>query len=143
MLKINDNMENGNLIAPCGMNCALCHSFQDEKKRCPGCRSKSVSVRKSCRNCVIAGCTRKSDYCFECSDFPCKRLKALDERYRSQYKMSMLDNLDDIAKDGVDVFFSRQKEKYICPECGLLRTVHYDYCIYCKRLKSKRRLVDI
>ena len=82
-----------NTIAPCGMNCALCYAFQDRKKPCSGCRSKMAEVRKNCRNCLILSCDKKEYYCFECSIFPCRRLKSLDARYRIKYGMSMLENL--------------------------------------------------
>lgn len=65
-------------IAPCGMNCELCHSFQ---------------------------------------------------------------NLTYIREYGETAFLQQQKDKYTCPQCGKLHTVHYDYCLYCKQEKTtKRRL---
>ena len=92
-----------NTIAPCGMNCALCYAFQDRKKPCSGCRSKMAEVRKNCRNCLILSCDKKEYYCFECSIFPCRRLKSLDARYRIKYGMSMLENL---------IFIKEKGEKY-------------------------------
>lgn len=66
-------------LAPCGMNCELCHSFQNKKKNCPGCRRRST-------NCVITRCDKRKLYCFECSQYPCRRLRQLDERYRTHYQ---------------------------------------------------------
>lgn len=118
-------------IAPCGMNCVLCHSFQNSKKNCPGCRNRQT-------NCVIWNCPQRNAYCFECSKFPCRRLKQLDLRYRTNYSMSMLENLAYIKKYGETAFLQQQKDKYTCPDCGKLHTVHYDYCIHCKRDKRKQ-----
>ena len=101
-------------IAPCGINCTLCHAFQDVKKKCPGCRSKIGVIRKSCLNCAISNCDKKTNYCFEC-----------------------MENLDYIRQKGEEAFIVSQNEKYTCPDCGKLRTVHYDYCIYCKQEKKK------
>ena len=124
-----------NSIAPCGMNCTLCHSFQDSKSKCPGCRSKTGITRKSCSNCAIRNCDKKENYCFECDIFPCKQLNNLDKRYRMRYGMSMLDNLHYIQNNGEKAFLANQNKKYACPECNKPRTVHYDYCIYCKQEK--------
>ena len=122
-------------IAPCGMDCALCYAFQDVKKPCPGCRTQTGKIRESCQNCIIFSCDKKKYYCFECTDFPCKRLKALDARYQNKYKMSMIMNLTFIKEQGEENFLIWQNHKYTCPKCGKLRTVHYDYCIHCKQQK--------
>lgn len=120
-------------IAPCGMDCALCYAFQDVKKPCPGCRTQTGKIRESCQNCIIFSCDKKKYYCFECTNFPCKRLKALDARYQNKYKMSMIMNLTFIKEQGEENFLIWQNHKYTCPKCGKLRTVHYDYCIHCKQ----------
>lgn len=117
-------------VAPCGMNCELCHSFQDKKKNCSGCRNRQT-------NCIIWNCNQRKEFCFECINFPCKRLKALDLRYRAKYSMSMLDNLTYIKEHGETAFLKKQKEKYTCPDCGKFRTVHYNYCIHCKQERQK------
>lgn len=119
-------------LAPCGMNCELCHSFQNKKKPCPGCQAETGEIRKSCRNCIIKACDKKQAYCFECVDYPCKRLQSLDLRYRAKYNMSMLENLAYIKEYGEKAFLEQQRDRYACPDCGNLRTVHYDYCVYCK-----------
>lgn len=119
-------------IAPCGMNCELCHTFQNEKKNCPGCRNRQTS-------CVIWNCDKREIYCFECESFPCKRMKELDLRYRTKYAMSMIENLTYIKTHGEPAFLQQQKEKYTCPDCGKLHTVHYNYCIHCKQEKQTKR----
>ena len=118
-------------IAPCGMDCELCHSYQNDKKKCPGCRNRST-------NCVIRNCDKRQSYCFECTRFPCKRLQTLDTRYHTKYGMGMLDNLTYIREYGEEAFLSRQAYLHTCPDCGKLKTVHYDDCIYCKQLKRDR-----
>ena len=47
--------------------------------------------------------------------------------------MSMLNNLHYIQNNGEKAFLANQNKKYACPECNKPRTVHYDYCIYCKQ----------
>ena len=117
-------------LAPCGMNCELCHSFQNKKKNCPGCRRRST-------NCVITRCDKRKLYCFECSQYPCRRLRQLDERYRTHYNMSMIENLEFIKEYGENAFLQQQQEKFQCPDCGKLQTVHYECCIYCKQQKRE------
>lgn len=117
------------LIAPCGMNCAVCQAYQGKGLKCNGCGK--VSLRKSCTNCFILQCNRKDKYCFECDIYPCARLRNLDKRYKTEYGMSMLENLDIIKAQGMDYFLEDQLKKYTCSNCGNLRTVHQTYCIYC------------
>ena len=121
-----------NDIAPCGMNCALCHSYQDKKKPCPGCRGNAEDIRKSCRNCEIAKCEKLDKYCINCDSFPCKRLNNLDNLYRRKYKMSMLENLNAIKNIGEEKFIAESKVKYTCKNCGELVSVHSDNCLHCK-----------
>ncbi|WP_442485958.1 hypothetical protein ACTMKN_13515 [Bacteroides pyogenes] len=60
-------------------------------------------------------------------------------RYRTNYSMSMLENLLYIKEYGETAFLEQQRKKYTCPDCGKLRTVHYDYCIYCKQDKRSKK----
>src|SRR5690606_40228259 len=51
-------------------------------------------------------------------DYPCKRLKSLDKRYRTKYHMSMIENMDAIQEIGMPAFLVSQEEKWRCPTCG-------------------------
>ena len=93
---------NEDLIAPCGMNCVLCVSYlamkNDLKKKgfrkkyCAGClpRGKNCVFMKEHCDLVGKGLVR---FCYECQNFPCRRLKALNKRYQTKYHMSMIENL--------------------------------------------------
>ena len=108
------------LIAPCGMNCGLCISYLAMKndinkkgfkrKYCPGCitRGKHCIFMKDQCDLLGKGQVR---FCFLCADFPCKRLKNLDKRYRTKYHMSMIDNLIYIKENGMDRFIENEKRK--------------------------------
>jgi hypothetical protein len=104
------------MIAPCGMNCCLCLAHLSKDRRCPGCR-----IRK--KKCHIRTCPdfRKSKFkfCHECGKFPCKRIRHLDNRYRTRYEMSMIENLEMIRDKGMARFLASQKRKYINSE-GIL-----------------------
>lgn len=126
------------LIAPCGMNCAICLGYLRDENKCDGCRSKN----KKCRaNCTISNCTNlkktNSIFCSEkCEKFPCTRLKNLDKRYRTKYNMSMLENLKNIEKLGIRTFIKNEKTKWACSKCGSVICVHRGYCLNCRILKS-------
>ena len=123
------------LIAPCGMNCRLCRAYSREKNTCPGCRG-DVSLNPGYRvTCKMKTCDEvdhgKFKYCFACDKYPCRRLRQLDKRYRSKYGMSMIENLDEIQRLGVRQFVRNQKERWTCPECGQLLSVHKPQCLFC------------
>jgi hypothetical protein len=94
------------LIAPCGMNCGICLGHLREKNKCAGCRTMDAYESSYGRKCIIRSCPilKKNNWKFcsdKCEKFPCTRLKDLDKRYRTKYKMSMLENLEDISKIGI------------------------------------------
>ena len=129
------------LIAVCGMNCRICVAFfgytMSGKKRkhpCPGCRISGKScafVKKRCRKTLL----KEVDYCFECEGFPCEILGELDKGYRERYKMSTVDNLNFIRKNGIEEFLKEQEEKYKCDECGGVVCVHNDKCYECGNVR--------
>jgi hypothetical protein len=138
------------MIAPCGMNCALCAAYQFKthdinrhgfhRKYCPGCIPRG-------QGCLHMGdvCEKLKNgtvrFCFECPDYPCKRLKALDKRYRTKYHMSMIENLETIRTDGLDAFLDRQEKSWACPTCGQAICCHYGLCLVCdlEKVKTNRR----
>lgn len=125
------------LIAPCGMNCAICVGFfgytmtdKKRKMKCTGCKPSNKScahLKKYCEKLL----KNKIEYCYECNDFPCKYLKKLDDKYITRFNMSMIENLKQIKKEGMDKFLKMQKEKYKCPNCKNLICVHTNKCYNC------------
>ena len=139
-----------NLIAPCGMDCALCVNYQagryDLKKKgmnrqyCPGCLPRGKGCLHMGDTCpkLLVGEVR---FCFMCADFPCKRLRALDKRYRGKYHMSMMENLAFIREHGVHSFLEEQKAKWRCGRCGNEICCHNGLCLSCDLdvlLKNKK-----
>lgn len=127
------------LIAPCGMNCRLCWGFIRDKNTCPGCRnidhqySREPKTRSGCiiRNCEPIALGRLKHCSDRCDRFPCSRLKNLDKRYRTRYGMSMIENLNLIAEQGIGEFIRKEKEKWTCPLCGGMICVHRPACLSC------------
>ena len=121
------------LIAPCGMNCAICLGYQREKNKCPGCRNLIGSKLKTRQKCVIRNCIilkeNKWKFCSDkCEKYPCQRLKSLDKRYRTKYGMSMVENLEFIRDKGIEKFLEWEKKRWKCPKCGGNICVHRGIC---------------
>jgi hypothetical protein len=124
------------LIAPCGMNCAICLSFfgylmngKKRKMKCTGCNLSGKScahIKKYCKKLT----KKEIDYCYQCNDFPCNQLLYLDKRYRERFNMSMIDNLVYIRENGMKKFLQQQEEKYKCSKCGGIICVHNGKCYY-------------
>ncbi len=125
------------LIAPCGMNCGICVSFfgyavngRKRKITCIGCRSRDKQCAFLKKQCEILT-NKKVEYCFECNDFPCENLRKLDKRYREKYKMSMIENLNYIKKNGIKKFLDKERNRWKCPKCGGVICVHTRICYTC------------
>ncbi len=133
------------LIAPCGMNCGLCAAYLREAKKCPGCRGGNTDKSPACVHCRIKNCPKlkksKSAFCYACDSFPCDRVKHLDARYRTNYHMSMIENLQYIEDKGIDAFLHSQKKTWQCPTCGGMICCHNGLCYRCDimKLKAKKR----
>lgn len=139
-LKSNDTflygpIMNHKLVAPCGMNCNICYAHLREKKKCSGCRGNAGEIFTYCAKCTIRNCnylkTSGKKYCYSCPDYPCRRLKQLDKRYRTKYRMSMIENLENIKKRGIRKFVAKEKERWKCKHCGAVTSCHHTNCRTC------------
>ena len=128
------------LIAPCGMNCGVCVSYLAMKNNL----NKRGFKRVYCEGCLPRGknCLHMGDwcevlgkglvrFCYECENFPCSRLKALDKRYRTKYHMSMIENLEFIKEHGIERFLEKEEAKWRCSECGEVICCHNGLCLNC------------
>jgi len=123
------------LVAPCGMNCGLCRGHLRDKNRCPGCNGDDSAQPRYCLTCKIKTCdtiaSGASSFCFDCTTFPCARLRQLDRRYRTKYGMSMTENLLRIQEIGLEAFVETEQVRWACPECGSIVCVHLPDCGVC------------
>ena len=138
------------LIAPCGMNCALCVAYQAQiydlqkqginRKYCPGCIPRGEHCLHMRGSCEIIGNGRVR-FCYECADFPCARLKRLDKRYRSKYHMSMIENLLMIRDQSMEAFLREQEQRWRCNTGKHLICCHNGLCLRCDLsvLKADRK----
>jgi hypothetical protein len=127
------------LVAPCGMNCAVCKAYLACTHGVPRVRGKityCVGCLPRAKNCyIIRGCKKLSKHqiqsCQQCDEVPCKNLARIDKRYREHYGMSMVENLKELKEKGMDGFLKSQAEKYSCPTCGDVVCVHDGKCYSC------------
>ncbi|MBI5573313.1 MAG: DUF3795 domain-containing protein [Elusimicrobia bacterium] len=142
MAKVSSTEKEIILIAPCGMNCGICSSYLAYSRNIPKKRGKvghCIGCRPRNKKCVYIKChcpllsNNSIKFCFQCDHFPCERLKHLDERYRKNYGMSMIENLKIIKLDGMEKFIKNQNKKYMCLKCGAKISVHNKICYDCKK----------
>ena len=138
------------LIAPCGMNCAICSGYlalrHDVKRKgirmpyCEGCRSRDKKCAFLKKRCELL-LNNEVKFCYECKDFPCERLKRIDRRYQTFFRMSPIDNLEFIKKNGVMSFLESQR-KWQCPKCDDVICCHNGICFSCSldKLRKKRKM---
>ncbi len=129
------------MIAPCGMNCSLCRAAQFKemdlnklgfhKMYCAGCLPRGKNCTHMKDACEILGNGRVR-FCFECENYPCKRLKSLDKRYKTKYQISMIDNLNYIKQFGMEQFLKKEYDKWQCSNCGELICCHNGLCLNCE-----------
>jgi hypothetical protein len=125
---------NNTSIAPCGVICDICLGYQREKNKCVGCFSIG-NKPYHCTVCSIKLCDEKKGneelLCYDCSKYPCRRIKDLDKRYTLKYSESPIQNLNKIKEIGLQQFIEIEKEKWKCNKCGHLLCVHRDVCLHC------------
>jgi hypothetical protein len=134
------------LIAPCGMNCAVCSrrlSYINNLKRsqCVGCRPRNKRCEYLFGKCTGINHAAKGNaaFCFKCSLYPCKQIDRMDDRYVKNFKMSIRDNLEFIKKKGIGKFVNEQYKKYRCSRCNGLISIHNKKCFKCDAIT---KLVD-
>ncbi len=96
------------LFSLCGLNCGLCP--MQIRGECSGCFNGSTCYR----TCPIAPCSVRHgnvDYCFQCSEYPCRRYDGIDQH---DSLISHRNQKRDIAKAkeiGIDAYLAEQRAK--------------------------------
>ncbi len=114
-----------NELAPCGVFCGACPSY---KKTCLGCASEIKSQNRTSKwwGCKVRSCcygTQKKNYCVECDDFPCMKLKReLIDSHPGETKFKYRHEIPEVSIKlrGMEVedYLEFQKERWSCPFCG-------------------------
>lgn len=133
-----------NMIAPCGLDCALCKYALKKDDPCHGCLSTDDSKPDFCETkCEVARCERRPSlidrFCDTCERYPCAKMMELEKRYANKYTMveSPIGNLDLIRREGMDAFMSKEEKRWRCA-CGGVICVHTGVCAACGRQYSDR-----
>ena len=139
------------LIAPCGMNCGICKAYlaysrgipykKGEVSHCTGCLARNKICAFIKRDCEKIR-KKQIRFCYECAQMPCKELAKIDSYYIARYGMSMVKNLNVIREEGMDAFLKEQVEKYRCPNCGDVVSVHDGKCYACSYQTEKPKGSD-
>ena len=138
----------GELIAPCGMNCALCSRYLAyvhhlNRSQCAGCRPSNKHCTYLFAKCSGLNANRAGNadapFCGECELYPCAQIECMDKRYRSQYGMSIKETMNVIVSDGPEALAQRHAQQFACPKCGDVISIHNRRCFRCE---SITRLVE-
>ncbi|MGO5051020.1 DUF3795 domain-containing protein [Lachnospiraceae bacterium LCP25S3_G4] len=112
----------------------VCYKHCYHKKPCDGCLKSDEGKPEHCRKCKIKDCIieKNLSYCYECSFYPCRQIKALEESYNTRYNASLIENSEVVKKHGLSTFMEQQQEIYICPDCGGIISIHDRECSECQ-----------
>lgn len=112
------------IVAPCGIDCFNCEMYEDnvtdefqtrlseitkipkEKITCKGCTEGNICLllEMQGKSCKTLDCVKQKgvDYCFNCSDFPCKYLMPLADGAGKFPQNIKVYNLCLMKKIGID-----------------------------------------
>lgn len=130
----------GDMFAPCGMNCMVCYKHCNHKKPCAGCIDSDEGKPEHCRKCRIKACVQEKGltYCFVCEEYPCGAIKRLEKSYTARYGVSLMGNSAIVKEKGLEHFQELQREEYICPVCGGVLSLHDGACSECHTKKRDK-----
>ena len=132
------------LVAPCGMVCAVCCAYLAYKNdnpyltKCTGCRARNKQcafVKKGCAKLM----QNKIDFCHRCKKMPCKKLKKISDKYTARHDFDFVANQKYIKQHGIDFFIRKIRRDFKCPKCGDLICVHNKRCFNCETPKDWRK----
>lgn len=124
------------MLAPCGMNCAVCYKHVGAKKNakpCEGCLKGDSGKPEHCRICKIKLCAQEQGlaHCYACTDFPCKLIKSIEKSYVKRYGTSLIENSVTAKTEGVEKFLDKDRKKWTCRDCGGAFSLHDGVCSEC------------
>jgi len=123
------------LLGICGVYCGACTTYRacNDKDQtliswevkmgmprdeiyCRGCTSELVN--EWCSNCDFRKCVKEKGiaYCFECADFPCKKL--LDFSKTRPHRTLGLRNLKQLKETSIKEWLKQQEKRWTCSTCG-------------------------
>lgn len=139
-MKMQEEMIETAMFAPCGMNCMVCYRHCYHKKPCDGCLKGDMGKPEHCRKCKIKDCVNSKGitYCYECQDYPYKQIKNLEKSYNQRYEASLMENSVFVKEHGILRFMEQQKEIYTCPKCSGIISLHDRECSECQEKMNRK-----
>lgn len=133
-MKMPEKIDQG-FFAPCGMDCMVCYKHCASKKPCAGCLPGDAGKPEHCRKCKLKSCVQAKGltYCYQCREFPCKAIKALERSYQKRYGASLIQNSRQVESEGLTAFMEAQRKKYTCKACGGAISLHDGACSDCQQ----------
>lgn len=127
-----DKIENI-MFAPCGMDCMVCYVHLKKKKNCHGCLADDENKPERCKKCAIKNCAQEKGitFCYECGDFPCKKISNMEKSYTKRYQVSLLEQSSIVKTEGLERFFEKEAQRWRCPDCGGILSLHDKDCSEC------------
>ena len=123
------------LLGICGVYCGACTTYRayNDKDQtlidwevkigmprdeiyCRGCTSDLVN--EWCSNCDFRKCVKEKGitYCFECEDFPCKKL--VDFSKTRPHRTLGLRNLKQLKETSIKEWLKQKAKRWTCSTCG-------------------------
>ncbi|MEG2041893.1 MAG: hypothetical protein RR068_12390, partial [Hafnia sp.] len=62
----------------------------------------------------------------------CKLIKSLEKSYNQRYGTSLMENSLFVKEHGLTAFMKQQLERYTCPSCGGVVSLHDAECSECQ-----------
>ena len=122
-------MKRSELVAPCGIHCAICPLYlagenhlllealvekgvSREKLPCKGCRALEGRCPVLETPCETYACiaSRGHDFCYQCQEYPCKKLNPASHRAEVLPHNTKVFNLGVIEHQWMEAFLKRSQE---------------------------------
>lgn len=122
------------LFSACGLNCGLCPRYHTEgASRCPGCAGEGFSAKHP--SCGTLNCSLRHgvEYCFQCEEYPCKRLEGAHLRDSFITHRHMVKDFERAKKEGLASYKAMLDEKvahlrFLLESCNDGRRKNF-YCL--------------
>jgi hypothetical protein len=108
----------------CGSYCGACPDLLATRagtaeNRCGGCKSDVVHPGW-CSICHLKSCARekKIDWCYQCEEYPCKKITAFFEDPEYPYHREAADYQQMIKTQGKAIWLEKMKKRWSCGKCG-------------------------
>lgn len=132
--RLNDTEELGNIQKATGVRV--------EEIRCDGCMSdrlfpSSAACKHGFRQCAAE---KKVTWCFQCSDFPCQRLRDFRDVHivnGISHHEHLIEHLESMREKGVEQWVAEQEAEARCPACGIPIYWHARECPNCHERVKK------